>query len=593
MDEINQEITRAINKRTAENAELLSELYATIPARANVPLQDVALASIEEVKRHWTKVFTSQREKELEECRRNIKKYSKLNDEAIEMITASEESDRHRREFPTPQEAQQNEFKSPKRTTKLGKLKQRNPKNETVKTSNKYSTLSNEEEVNIDKREAAKGGKTVRPPPSNTARKQSKQNNAMPAIIVQGMLQISPAIAENWAKMLELEDPLLWKYNANTTVIYTLAQTVAKESTRFVDAPILQSNHWTDKKGPARELPRGNQEPPQEHRREDRNQNQPDRTQQRCDSVFWIVFYLWEQLSLKTRKSNMEKLTEAAILEELCCPVCDHYMYPPIFLCNKGHSICEECFKKVKICPKCRGPKNHAARNFALEAIHAKLNIPCKNALSGCDVILSGEHIRKHQSFCFYTSMFCPFKYYDNCQWKQHRGKLKSHLLKKHSLNFYIREKQKFLSQHFPAIENYHYIYAVIHAHSQFFRLTWDINETTGMTRWAVYFIGHPEAAKNYSFKLEFSKVQSDDGVISAPLTFKSVCEKKPEEDNVKFVDHNCFYIHRSLLNNYCSAGGELNYKVTIYNLKKEYISDIGLLFKEFKLKDDQSDQSE
>ncbi|KAG5880240.1 hypothetical protein JTB14_013722 [Gonioctena quinquepunctata] len=43
----------------------------------------------------------------------------------------------------------------------------------------------------------------------------------MPAILIKGMLQISKAIADNWTKALKLEDTLLWKFNRNTTVLYT------------------------------------------------------------------------------------------------------------------------------------------------------------------------------------------------------------------------------------------------------------------------------------------------------------------------------------------------------------------------------------
>ncbi|KAG5882397.1 hypothetical protein JTB14_020537 [Gonioctena quinquepunctata] len=240
-DEINQEITKAANRRCEEDSRVLEELYGSI-RKTNMPLQDIMLASIAASKKHWTDYYTKQREKDLEDCRSNLRKCTNLNDEARKMLSTPEESDWYHREFP---EIHQNEFKPPKRTTKSGKLKQGNPTNEVVKTSNKYSVLSNEAESNTDKRETTKGGKTARPPPSNPTRKQPKQNNMMPAIVVIGMLQINKAIADNWTETLKLEDTLLWKFNARTTVLYTYTPEDHKkalhESSRGVNKNHLRS----------------------------------------------------------------------------------------------------------------------------------------------------------------------------------------------------------------------------------------------------------------------------------------------------------------------------------------------------------------
>lgn len=171
---------------------------------------------------------------------------------------------------------------------------------------------------------------------------------------------------------------------------------------------------------------------------------------------------------------------EKNILSELECPVCDNIMSPPICQCQNGHSICNECFQKVTICPSCRAPKHPIARSYALEAIHAKLRVPCNNAFAGCPYISLGADIVKHQKYCRFSKKACPFSTYDNCSWQDIYSKLKSHLTKKHSSNFYIRDKQRFMSQNFKKIDAYHYIYAVVYAHREFFRLTWDLDNLTG-----------------------------------------------------------------------------------------------------------------
>ncbi|KAG5868488.1 hypothetical protein JTB14_005880 [Gonioctena quinquepunctata] len=165
-------ITKAANRRCEEDTRVLEKLYGSIPGKTNMPLQDIMYASIEASKKHWTDYYTKQREKELEDCRSNLRKCTNLNDEARKMLSTPEESDWYRREFPELQDVEQNVFKSPKRTTKSGKLEQGNLTNKVVKTSNKYSVLSNEAESNTDKRETTKGEKTVRPPPAKPTRKQ-------------------------------------------------------------------------------------------------------------------------------------------------------------------------------------------------------------------------------------------------------------------------------------------------------------------------------------------------------------------------------------------------------------------------------------
>ena len=51
------------------------------------------------------------------------------------------------------------------------------------------------------------------------------------------------------------------------------------------------------------------------------------------------------------------------------CPVCFEPMKLPIYLCEKGHSICGGCKPGLKnMCPICRG-KITSARNFTLEQI--------------------------------------------------------------------------------------------------------------------------------------------------------------------------------------------------------------------------------
>lgn len=99
------------------------------------------------------------------------------------------------------------------------------------------------------------------------------------------------------------------------------------------------------------------------------------------------------------------------------------------------------------------------------------------------------------------------------------------------------------------------------------------------MSRWILYYLGAPEDAKKFSYKLEF-RYPDDDGQQSQnPIVFKSPCSSAPEKDSFNFRDHNSFYFHRNLLDGYCDNAGHLNYRITIYcNVKEEDETISGLL---------------
>uniref|UniRef100_A0A6P7FD53 E3 ubiquitin-protein ligase n=1 Tax=Diabrotica virgifera virgifera TaxID=50390 RepID=A0A6P7FD53_DIAVI len=269
----------------------------------------------------------------------------------------------------------------------------------------------------------------------------------------------------------------------------------------------------------------------------------------------------------------MTSKVEKTIAELLCCPYCLSYMYPPINQCLNGHNICHECYFRVLTCPTCRESKSLVARNYTLEAIFSILNLPCKYNDLGCDYISVGEKIRNHEDYCWYKKKKCPFATYDTCPWIDSMFSLRNHLLKSHSPSFVESRKNHFTSTNFKGISSYHYIFAVIYVYGKFFRLTWELEKSSKMTAWAVYFMGSPEEASNYSYKLEILS-GAETKKENRHLMFKTVCDPKPENevnDINKFGDHNCFYIHKTLLDKYCKTNGDLQYLVTIYkNIAKD-----------------------
>lgn len=282
----------------------------------------------------------------------------------------------------------------------------------------------------------------------------------------------------------------------------------------------------------------------------------------------------------------MAESLERSLISVLECPMCDNYMSPPIRQCQKGHTFCQECFQKLDSCSICRSQKDPSARCVILETIHSKLIVPCKNAIFGCEFACRGVNILKHQESCQFRRRTCPLRNYDNCPWRSTNSKMEAHLRAKHATSFYTNRWQMLLAYDFRKINYNHYIYAIILAFNEFFRITWDVDEITGrykiiyyyymslnppfaccagMTRWAVYFLGPVDKARNFSYKLRFAlpEQRADDSL--GPIVFRSPCSAAPQDDQMKFVEHKYFFIHRAVLEKYCKYGDDLHYGVSVY----------------------------
>ena len=100
------------------------------------------------------------------------------------------------------------------------------------------------------------------------------------------------------------------------------------------------------------------------------------------------------------RKHNGGVALPDLFAETLECPVClDPFKDPPIYLCEKGHGLCQTCRDPLKAqdkpCPVCRG-KLLDTRSLAVENMLEQLpKIKCKN--EGCTYERSDSQlVKKH-----------------------------------------------------------------------------------------------------------------------------------------------------------------------------------------------------
>jgi len=101
------------------------------------------------------------------------------------------------------------------------------------------------------------------------------------------------------------------------------------------------------------------------------------------------------------KKRKVDFSLPDCVVKSLECPVClETIKDPPIYLCEKGHGLCQTCRTPLKAqkkpCPVCRG-KLTEARNLGLENILDQLpKIKCKN--EGCTFERSdGQLVKRHE----------------------------------------------------------------------------------------------------------------------------------------------------------------------------------------------------
>lgn len=75
----------------------------------------------------------------------------------------------------------------------------------------------------------------------------------------------------------------------------------------------------------------------------------------------------------KRNATPMDTLTKAAT-DSCDCVSCSYPMFGKIFQCTNGHTMCEDCLKKLNTCPSCRVSIQNASRNLWAEKFIANVH---------------------------------------------------------------------------------------------------------------------------------------------------------------------------------------------------------------------------
>lgn len=100
--------------------------------------------------------------------------------------------------------------------------------------------------------------------------------------------------------------------------------------------------------------------------------------------------------------SILDELAHSETVRKLIeCPVCLELPLPPIYVCNKGHIVCNNCQARTYACPLCREHYS-TTRGFVAEGIIEKCILRCKHADQGCPLSMRGSAMVEHIEYCDY-----------------------------------------------------------------------------------------------------------------------------------------------------------------------------------------------
>lgn len=89
------------------------------------------------------------------------------------------------------------------------------------------------------------------------------------------------------------------------------------------------------------------------------------------------------------------------------CPVCYETLVSPIYQCQNGHIVCNQCIERLVQCGECRvSLAGSRIRNVALENICKSVDVKCPNKSEGCSVLTTVEMLKNHLEICGYQYAF-------------------------------------------------------------------------------------------------------------------------------------------------------------------------------------------
>ncbi|KAG6445897.1 E3 ubiquitin-protein ligase SIAH1 [Manduca sexta] len=202
-------------------------------------------------------------------------------------------------------------------------------------------------------------------------------------------------------------------------------------------------------------------------------------------------------------KAN-KKMTGAVDLPE--CPVCLETMSAPIFQCQSGHSLCNQCTSNLvpPMCPICRQHMTQM-RNWQLEDIIAKAKVACPNKSVGCVYTMPSTDVNDHLKECIFRDMECPLgSVSGKCSWS---GKLKDimdHFQERHQKNCNVSSDTPVNLDNIELKEDERFLYLVAQQ-KMLFIITVKLDTLQKMAFWIVQHIGSKSVARQHIYEIHLT----------------------------------------------------------------------------------------
>lgn len=207
-------------------------------------------------------------------------------------------------------------------------------------------------------------------------------------------------------------------------------------------------------------------------------------------------------------KANKKVAALAIDLPE--CPVCMDTMCAPIFQCQSGHSLCNNCTQNLlpPVCPICRQNMTQM-RNWQLEEIIAKAKVPCPNKTSGCVYTMMAVDLEDHLKECIFREMHCPLgAVFGKCSWT---GKLKDmmeHFKDRHAEHCSVTTDEEVELTNVNIKNDDRHLFLVAQA-KFIFIVTVKMDTLQNMIYWTIQHIGSKKVAHDHIFEIHLLSKQT------------------------------------------------------------------------------------
>ncbi|XP_047333892.1 putative E3 ubiquitin-protein ligase SINAT1 [Impatiens glandulifera] len=193
----------------------------------------------------------------------------------------------------------------------------------------------------------------------------------------------------------------------------------------------------------------------------------------------------------------------------LQCPICENSMYPPIYQCPNGHTLCSDC-KTIRVqnnrCPECRHELGNI-RCLALEKVAESLELPCRfNALGCREIVPYRTKLNHENNNCTFRPYTCPYAG-SECSVTGHIPYLVNHLKDDHKVDTHDGStfNHRYVKSNPNDVENATWMMTVFNCFGRQFCLHFEAFQLGSTPVYMAFlrFMGEENEARKFSYLLE------------------------------------------------------------------------------------------